>query len=156
MVDIGRGDHQVEELPETPGRDDQRLLAHRVSQLGRYEGAAAPRSDDERVLAQQVLRAQAVWWEPASTAGAHRDPAEPFAPVYYRVSLDRVTGHRATPDTRTVNPPAAAVRNERWLSRALRLGRRPLPHCRAGATYGGGGSRLKRGGFAADGVRIAW
>ncbi len=50
-----------------------------------------------------------------------------------------------------VNPPAATVRNERWLSRARRLGRGPLPRWRAGATDGGG-SRLKRGGFTADGV----
>jgi len=70
-----------------------------------------------------------MWWEPASTAGAarsDRDPAEPFAPVYYRVSLDRVTGHRATPDPQSINLPAVSVRKEGWLSRALRLGRRPL------------------------------
>jgi hypothetical protein len=85
----------------------------------------APR-DDPRAQAHQILRAQAMWWEPACTVGAaraHRDPAEPFTALYYRVRLDRVTGHRATPDPQPVKLPGAPVRTEGWLSRALRLRR---------------------------------
>jgi uncharacterized protein len=119
---------RYEELPAASGGDDQPPPAHQVFQIGRYEGADAPRSDGQRVLAHQVLQAQAMWWEPACSAGAaraHSDPAEPFTPLYYRIRLDRLTGHRASPDVRTVNLPGAPDRKEGWLSRALRLGRRP-------------------------------
>ena len=101
-----------------------------------------------------------MWSEPACTAGAaraHRDPAEPFAPVYYRVCLDRVTGHRATPDPRTVNLPAAPVRKEGWLRRAL--GVRPpaaSPPDEPEQVTAADGPRLKRGGVTADGVRAPW
>lgn len=119
-----------EELPDAPGNNGERFLAHKVSQIGRYEGPDAPGRDDPRSLAHQVLQSQAMWWEPACTAHAaraHRDPAEPFVPVYYRICIDRVTGHRGTPDTGMVSPPAAPVRKEGWLRRALGFGRRPLP-----------------------------
>lgn len=119
---------RYEELPDTAGNNGERLLVHKVFQVGRYEGPEAPARDDQQRLAHQVLQSQAVWWEPACTADAaraHRDPAEPLAPVYYRVSLDRITGHRATPDPRMDNLPAAAGRKEGWMRRTLGLGRRP-------------------------------
>ncbi len=120
---------RYEELPDTSGSDDPRRPADRFVQIGRYEGTDAPRSDDERVVAHQVLRAQAMWWEPACTVGAaraHHDPVEAFVPIYYRIRVDRVTGHRATPDSRKINLPAAPTRKEGWLTRALRLvGSRP-------------------------------
>ena len=121
---------RYEELTDPSAADDQPQLAHQVLQLGRYEGAEAPRTDDQRVLAHQVLRAQAMWWEPACTAGAaraHREPAEPFTPLYYRIRLDRITGQRAMPDPETVTLPVVPVRSEGWLGRAVRFVHRPPP-----------------------------
>lgn len=121
---------RYEELPDTAGDNGQRLLAHQVFQFGRYEGPDAAKRDDQRLLAHQILQSQAMWWEPGCTAHAaraHRDPAEPFTPVYYRVCLDQVTGHRATPDPRMANQPAAPIRKESWLRRALGFGRPLLP-----------------------------
>ena len=120
---------RYEELVEPSGNNHEGLRAHKVVQFGRYTGPDASRSDDPRAVAHQVLHTQAMWWEPACTVGAaraHRDPGEAFVPLYYRVRVDRVTGHRATPDSQTIELPAASDRKEGWLSRALRLrGRRP-------------------------------
>jgi nitroimidazol reductase NimA-like FMN-containing flavoprotein (pyridoxamine 5'-phosphate oxidase superfamily) len=124
VVAFGR----YEELPDTSGGDDPARPADRVLQFGRDDDADAPRSDDQRIVAHHVLRTQAMWWEPACTAGAvhaHRDSAEPFAPLYYRVRVDRVTGRRAMPDSQTINLPESPGRKAGWLSRALRLRRQP-------------------------------
>ena len=74
--------------------------------------------------------AQAMWWEPACTIGAaraDRDPAEALDLLYYRIRVDRVTGHRATPDSQTIKVPEGPDRKEGWLSRALRLVERRRP-----------------------------
>ncbi|MFI5455935.1 MAG: pyridoxamine 5'-phosphate oxidase family protein [Isosphaerales bacterium] len=127
VVAFGR----FEELHDTPEHDGEQHRAHQVFQVGRYEGPDTP-GHDQRILAHKVLQAQAMWWEPACTARSaseQRDPAEPYAPVYYRVHIDRVTGHRATPDPQLVPLPAAPVRKLGWLLRARRLGpdAPPLP-----------------------------
>ena len=75
-----------------------------VIATGRYEELPeTPGCDDERLQAWQVLKTHPMWWEPGSTAWAartHRDSAEPFISVYYRIRIDRVTGHDATRDAR--------------------------------------------------------
>jgi len=80
---------------------------------------------DERERAWQILKALPEWWQPGSTAWAaraHSDPAEPFIPVYYRIRIDRVTGHEATRDTRDAIPdgvPAPPAGRWGWLRRTL-------------------------------------
>ncbi len=121
---------RYEELSDTSEGDDTRRAAERLFQVGRYAGTDAPRSDDPRAVAHQVLRAQAMWWEPACTIGAaraDRDPAEALDLLYYRIRVDRVTGHRATPDSQTIKVPEGPDRKEGWLSRALRLVERRRP-----------------------------
>jgi nitroimidazol reductase NimA-like FMN-containing flavoprotein (pyridoxamine 5'-phosphate oxidase superfamily) len=60
--------------------------------------------DDERCVdegerAWQLLKTMhPVWWEPAWAARVHRDPAEPFIPIYFRIRLDHITGYQATRD----------------------------------------------------------
>ena len=126
VVAFGR----YEELFEPSGNSHEGLERDKVVQLGRYTGPDAPRSDDQQTVAHQVLRSQAMWWEPACTVAppapiAIRSSLSPRCTIAIR--LDRVTGHRATPDSRTIDLPAAPARNEGWLSRALRLfaGRSP-------------------------------
>ena len=61
------------------------------------------KSDDGSEGAWRILKTHPMWQEPgrsAWAARAHRDLAEPFVFVYYRIRLDRVTGHEATPDAR--------------------------------------------------------
>jgi hypothetical protein len=57
--------------------------------------------DDERERAWRILSTHPVWGDPGFTAWAaraHRDLAEPFRSIYYRIRVDRVTGHEATRD----------------------------------------------------------
>jgi nitroimidazol reductase NimA-like FMN-containing flavoprotein (pyridoxamine 5'-phosphate oxidase superfamily) len=103
-----------EELPETEGSDGVRL---RAPERPRHVGELTPawsaesrtrqrdddRRDDEREHAWQVFQTHPMWWEPGLTAWAartHRDSTGLFIPVYYRIRIDRVTGHEATPDAK--------------------------------------------------------
>ena len=90
---------RYEELPETPERDVGRLPARAESS---HESHATPDTagcDSERLLAHQILlQAHAVWLEPAAASRALCDPAEPFIPIFYKVRINQVTGHRATRD----------------------------------------------------------
>jgi len=59
--------------------------------------------DSERKRAWQVLATHPMWQEPGSTAWAaraHRDLADPLVLIFYRILIDRVTGHEATRETK--------------------------------------------------------
>jgi len=119
------------ELPEVPGRDDERLRAQqrprRVREAPRMGEARpeTPESDDERFRAWQLLKTHPTWGEPGFStwaARARRGSAEPFIPVYYRIQIDRVTGHEATPDTREAISsvvPAPPAGRRGWLRKTL-------------------------------------
>jgi uncharacterized protein len=126
VITLGR----YEELPGTPDwQPEPRPPSVALGRSDKLPGASEP--DGQRLLAYQVLQARAMWWEPACAARAartHDDPAKPIVPVYYRVRIDRVTGHRATPDPGTVAEPARAaddVPKKGWLRSVLRLRRSP-------------------------------
>ena len=58
----------------------------------------APEFAADRAEAQGALHKRAAWWEYTTVPGAEwRRKAGPFAPVFYRIHIDTVTGHRATP-----------------------------------------------------------
>ena len=135
VIAIGR----YEELPETPVSESSRLRAPdrpRQASEAMPAGPADSRhnpsgdeghdEDDERERARQVLKTHPVWWEPgcaAWAARAHRDSADPFISVYYRIQIDRVTGHEATRDAREASSyatmPALNTGGRGWLRRAL-------------------------------------
>jgi nitroimidazol reductase NimA-like FMN-containing flavoprotein (pyridoxamine 5'-phosphate oxidase superfamily) len=125
VIALGR----YEELPETTVSDCARLQG---PERPRNVGEAMPAwsadrhhrqcddegCDNERERAWQVFQTHPMWWEPGLTAWAartHRNSAEAFIPVYYRIRIDRITGHEATPDAKNAisyavpTPPA-----ERW------------------------------------------
>jgi nitroimidazol reductase NimA-like FMN-containing flavoprotein (pyridoxamine 5'-phosphate oxidase superfamily) len=116
---------RYEELPDLPEPD----VGHRPAHHADHHYAIVPDEPSqaaERLLAYQLLQTQALWWEPASTARAalaHRDLADSFAPILYKVSIDRVTGREATPDTGAVDSslsPMPPVRRFGRLRSALR------------------------------------
>jgi nitroimidazol reductase NimA-like FMN-containing flavoprotein (pyridoxamine 5'-phosphate oxidase superfamily) len=78
----------------------------------------------ERLLCYQLLQTRALWWEPASTARAALDhSAVSFVPVFYKISIDRITGHEATPNTNSANTTLVARTSQgrlRRLRRALK------------------------------------
>ncbi|HKA21632.1 MAG TPA: pyridoxamine 5'-phosphate oxidase family protein [Blastocatellia bacterium] len=41
-----------------------------------------------------LLKKRAMWWEPASVAVEN---SKPISPIFYRITIDRITGRRATP-----------------------------------------------------------
>jgi nitroimidazol reductase NimA-like FMN-containing flavoprotein (pyridoxamine 5'-phosphate oxidase superfamily) len=132
---------RYEELVETTRNDAERLWAPGRPRL---VGEAAPPwsvesqhrhcdeegyddedCDAERQRAWQVLESHPMWSEPgfsAWSARAHRDSAKPFSSVFYRIRIDHVTGHEATPDARHLSAPAVPPSPDGrwgWLGRAL-------------------------------------
>ena len=112
VIAVGR----YEELPETPGsevvhgrapehseRQVAEAMADRSADSPHRECDDGQGCDDERERAWQVLKTHPMWEEPGVTAWAvraDRDSAKPFISVYYRIRIDRVTGHEATRDAR--------------------------------------------------------
>jgi len=127
VIAIGR----FEELPATPGEgargsrgpqwvgEERPPLSDCNDEVRDDEGLDGER---ERERAWQVLKTDPVWWEPGCAAWAtraHRNPAEPFISVYYRIRIDRVTGHEATRDPlpyAVLSPPAGRCG---WLRKTL-------------------------------------
>lgn len=71
--------------------------------FGRYEELSdTPDTAGVRARAQQILQQRATWWEYTAIPGAEwRRKAGPFTPVYYRIHVDSLSGHRAVPASRT-------------------------------------------------------
>ncbi|HLE63678.1 MAG TPA: pyridoxamine 5'-phosphate oxidase family protein [Pyrinomonadaceae bacterium] len=66
---------------------------------GRYEELPdEPKVEAARAAAYEVLQRRAMWWEPAYVPSTHRDVQHSFTPIFYRIHIDRMTGHRATPN----------------------------------------------------------
>jgi nitroimidazol reductase NimA-like FMN-containing flavoprotein (pyridoxamine 5'-phosphate oxidase superfamily) len=120
---------RYEELPETRASEG---ASARAPERPRPIGEAMPpwsadsqhracdnACDHQRELAWQVLKTNPAWAEPghiAWTARGHRNTAEPFISVFYRIRIDRVTGHEATRDARraTSSTVPATAPAGRW------------------------------------------
>jgi nitroimidazol reductase NimA-like FMN-containing flavoprotein (pyridoxamine 5'-phosphate oxidase superfamily) len=51
-----------------------------------------------RAQAHRALQEHATWWDYTAVAAAEwRRKDQPFEPIFYRIHIDRITGHRATP-----------------------------------------------------------
>jgi nitroimidazol reductase NimA-like FMN-containing flavoprotein (pyridoxamine 5'-phosphate oxidase superfamily) len=80
----------------------------------------------ERLHAWELLHRDPTWWMTGWAAYVGRDnpdPAQPFSPLYYRIRIDHITGHRAVPDAADAAAsvaPAPARKGEGWLRKALR------------------------------------
>lgn len=102
--------------------DDVKNQNHWMSVIvfGRYEELPdTPEYFAARSHALELLQKRAIWWEPAYIAGAHDDEAEPLTPIFYRINIDRMTGHRA-PDSDEVQPvPRTRSRLTRVVERVL-------------------------------------
>jgi nitroimidazol reductase NimA-like FMN-containing flavoprotein (pyridoxamine 5'-phosphate oxidase superfamily) len=83
------------ETDETTDRD--RWIS--IVVFGRYQELPdAPEFAADRARAQTTLQKQAAWWEYASIPAAEwRRKAGPFTPIFYRIHIETLTGHRATP-----------------------------------------------------------
>lgn len=68
--------------------------------FGRYEELPdIPENKYAREQALALLQRRSVWWwEPACVCEDHRDSPHSSTPVAYRIHMDRMSGHHATPD----------------------------------------------------------
>jgi nitroimidazol reductase NimA-like FMN-containing flavoprotein (pyridoxamine 5'-phosphate oxidase superfamily) len=76
--------------------------------FGRYE--ELPDSLDHenaRIQAYRFLEKRVMWWEPAYISQEHRDQPHSLTPIFYRIHIDKMTGHRATSDNCEATAPAA-------------------------------------------------
>src|SRR5262249_46058117 len=85
--------------------------------FGRYEELSdTPEFQAVRPHAHQLLQSRAMWWEPASVAFEHREYPKSFSPIFYRIQIDQMTGHRALTDRVVGNLGSSAV-HKTWLNR---------------------------------------
>ncbi|HME74073.1 MAG TPA: pyridoxamine 5'-phosphate oxidase family protein [Myxococcota bacterium] len=67
--------------------------------FGHYEEFPdTPEYKPQRNRAHELLRRRAMWWQPAYVASADH-AADSSIPIFYCIHVDRVTGHRATPNS---------------------------------------------------------
>lgn len=66
--------------------------------FGRYEELPdTPDYKRERAVAHDVLQSKGPWWEPGYVKTLLHRTERPLVPVFYRIRISDVTGHRATP-----------------------------------------------------------
>lgn len=88
---------QFEELPDEPKYDGMRRRAH------------------------ELLSKRPMWWKPAYVAGLH-DEYTDEGPVYFRIRIDSITGHRSAGEQieSVIPPPRSDHAPRNWL-RSFRL-----------------------------------
>ena len=66
--------------------------------FGRYEELPdTPEHQPDRTAAYNLLQKRAMWWEPAYVKTILHDQLRPAVPVFFRINVVEITGHRATP-----------------------------------------------------------
>jgi nitroimidazol reductase NimA-like FMN-containing flavoprotein (pyridoxamine 5'-phosphate oxidase superfamily) len=81
--------------------------------FGSYEELPdKPEFETARRHLQECLQKRVMWWEPAYISQQHRDKPHSLTPIFFRIKIQSVTGHRANSDeTETAMvPPAVPVR----------------------------------------------
>jgi len=99
---------------------------HSVIVFGHYEELPdLPEYQAARVKALEVLQKHAMWWQPAYIGASHRQTPHSDTPIFYRIKIHHMTGHRATPDTgdeSTSDEEHTEVKNSGWLRILRNLG----------------------------------
>jgi hypothetical protein len=64
-----------------------------------------------------------MWWEPAYISQKHRDQIHSLIPIFYRIHIEKMTGHRATLDNGHTALAAKRVATDKssWLSKLFHL-----------------------------------
>ena len=88
--------------------------------FGKYEELPdTPEYLAARTHAYAFLQKRALWWEPAYISQAHRDQPHSLIPIFYRIHIDRMTGHQATADVSETVITVQPHRIQRWLNKFL-------------------------------------
>jgi nitroimidazol reductase NimA-like FMN-containing flavoprotein (pyridoxamine 5'-phosphate oxidase superfamily) len=87
--------------------------------FGKFEELSdAPEHETARLIAHELLQKRAMWWEPAYLAQRHRNQSHSLTPVFYRIHIEQMTGHRATPNGDATVEEAPDKRRG-WLEKLL-------------------------------------
>ena len=81
--------------------DEVKNHNHWVSVIvfGRYEELPdRPEFEAARGHAHGFLQNRVMWWEPAYISQEHRDNPHSLTPIFFRIKIENVTGHRANSD----------------------------------------------------------
>lgn len=90
--------------------------------LGRYEELDDGSSCTHhlRDYALGLLQERVTWWEPAYVASLHRNLQDPLNPIFYRIEITQMTGHRGTPDSfEETASQTTTAKSKRWSLRSL-------------------------------------
>jgi len=67
--------------------------------FGRYEELPdTTQFEAERASAHEMFSRHAMWWQPAYAATEHRGESQDSQPIYFRIRIEKMTGHRAVGD----------------------------------------------------------
>ena len=93
--------------------------------FGRYEELPnIPEWHSVREYARKkLLERNAIWWEPGYAKTILHDTERPLAAFFYRIHVEQITGHRATPEpaaARSARPPMTRPIGSEWLQKILR------------------------------------
>jgi nitroimidazol reductase NimA-like FMN-containing flavoprotein (pyridoxamine 5'-phosphate oxidase superfamily) len=67
--------------------------------FGRYEELPDTQEfKSARERAYAYLQKRAMWWEPAYISQEHRDQPHSLTPIFFRIKIEQMTGHRADPN----------------------------------------------------------
>jgi len=68
--------------------------------FGRYEELYdLPSGLEVRKYALDLLQKRVMWWQPAYVATEHGGSSDGLTPIFYRLHINQVTGHRGMPDS---------------------------------------------------------
>ena len=78
---------------------------------GSFEELGSPRHAAERQHARELLQNRSLWWETAFAARRLESESDLIAPIFFRVQIESITGHRAVanPDERASNAAAISL-----------------------------------------------
>jgi len=63
--------------------------------IGRYQELT---TEKERTYAHDLLEQRPAWWEPGYSRTVIKGKERPLKPVYFRILIDQITGHRGIHD----------------------------------------------------------
>jgi nitroimidazol reductase NimA-like FMN-containing flavoprotein (pyridoxamine 5'-phosphate oxidase superfamily) len=99
---FGRKIEWMRENPQVCVEVDEIATSHSWASVildGRYQELPdTPEFNPARQLAYTLLENRALWWQTAQASRQVHARHELSSPIFYRIHIDTITGHRAVPD----------------------------------------------------------
>jgi nitroimidazol reductase NimA-like FMN-containing flavoprotein (pyridoxamine 5'-phosphate oxidase superfamily) len=80
--------------------------------FGSYEELPdKPEFESARKRAHTHLQKRVMWWEPAYISQDHRDQPNSLIPIFFRIKIEKMTGHRSNSDDSELASTASPTRS---------------------------------------------